>query len=359
LDRLYAYNHAPIDFYFKQSSETFVVKEIPLYEFSNEGEHLVLYVRKKNLSTLELVTALAAFLGIQKKEIGYAGLKDKHALTYQYISLHKKHEAKLETFSHPQIKILEKTYHNNKIRMGHLKGNNFFIRLKKVNPTNALKIDEVLKQLTKYGMPNFFGYQRFGNDGDNHIQGELIAKGEKKERNPKIRKLLISAYQSHLFNLWLSKRLELNRLIESFSVSELETLLNLPKEQLKLMQQQSHPFKLFLGDIIQHYPYGRLFEFDGSLEESARFMAKDVSPTGLLCGKKAKVASGYAREIEKSFDETINADGQRRYAWVFPQEIEGEYKSQEAWYELCFFLPKGSYATVLLEEIAKQEIRNN
>ena len=88
-----------------------------------------------------------------------------------------------------------------------------------------------------------------------------------------------------------------------------------------------------------------------------RFIQKDIAPTGLLCGKRAKHSTLYAREIEKSFDEEINADGQRRYAWVFPDEISGNYKSQEAWYEFNFFLPKGSYATVLLEEIAKKEIK--
>jgi tRNA pseudouridine13 synthase len=119
----------------------FVVEEIPLYEFSGEGEHLVLFVRKKNMSTLELVSAIAKYLKIKNKDIGYAGLKDKHAMTKQYISLHKKHEADLGNFNHENVKILSKTYHNNKIRIGHLQGNRFFIKLKKVNPTSAQKID--------------------------------------------------------------------------------------------------------------------------------------------------------------------------------------------------------------------------
>ncbi len=356
MDRLYALNHTPIDFYFKQSPNDFVVEEIPLYEFSGEGEHLVLYVRKKNLSTFEMVEAIARYLGIQKKEIGYAGLKDKHALTYQYISLHKKHESALDGFEHPQIRFLSKTYHNNKLRTGHLKGNRFFIRVKKVNPTDAKKIQEVLRIIAKEGMPNFFGYQRFGNDGQNHVAGELIAKGKKKERNPKIRKLLISAYQSHLFNLWLSKRIELNRLVDSFATEELEGLLNLPKEEIEQLKKQPHSFKLFSGDLMQHYPHGRLFEYDPTTQDAQRFMNKEVAPTGLLCGKRAKRAGEYAREIEKSFDEEIHADGQRRYAWVFPEDVEGRYKSEEAWFEFNFTLPKGSYATVLLEEIAKKEI---
>jgi len=356
MDRFYSLGHASIDFHFKQTQRDFVVEEIPLYEFSGEGEHLILFVRKKGLSTLELVSTLAKYLHIKNKEIGYAGLKDKHAMTKQYISLHKKHEEALDTFSHENIKILSKTYHNNKIRIGHLKANRFFIRLKKVNPTSAQKIDEALKNIQKFGMPNFFGYQRFGNDGDNHILGEQIAKGEKKERNPKLKQLLISAYQSHLFNLWLSKRLEINMLIQNFEVAELETLLNLPRDEIQRVKKQKHPFKLLLGDMMEHYPYGRLFEYDATQEDDSRFENRDISITGLLCGKKTKIASGFARTIEKDFDTEILADGARRYAWVYPEDVEGRFKQVEAQYELNFTLPKGSYATVLIEEIAKRKI---
>ena len=357
LDRLYALDHAPIDFHFRQNANDFVVKEIPLYEFSGEGEHLVLHVRKKNLSTFEMVGAIARYLGIKQKEIGYAGLKDKHALTYQYISVPKRYEEQMDGFEHPNIKILEKRYHNNKIRMGHLKGNRFFIRVKKVSPTAALKIKEALGKIEAMGMPNFFGYQRFGNDGNNHIAGEKIAKGEKKERNPKLKRLLISAYQSHLFNLWLSKRIEISKLAESFSVHELEPLLNLPRNELEKLKKQRHIFKLLSGDIMQHYPYGRLFEFDGDEEDAKRFVERRIAPTGLLSGKRAKLAGEYAWLIEKEFVDEIAADGQRRYAWVYPEDIEGRFVEEEAWFEFNFSLPKGSYATVLLEEIAKKEIK--
>ncbi len=356
MDRFYSLAHASIDFHFKQSPRDFVVEEIPLYEFSGEGEHLVLFVRKKNLSTPEMIGAIARYLGIKNKEIGYAGLKDKHAMTKQYISLHKKYEEALEGFEHESIKIIAKTYHNNKIRIGHLKANRFYIRLKKVNPTSATKIDEVLKNIERWGMPNFFGYQRFGNDGNNHILGEKLAKGEAKERNPRVKKLLINAYQSHLFNLWLSRRLEINSLVSSFSVEELEDLLNLPNNELALMKKQSHPFKLIKGDVMEHYPYGRLFDFVGESHDLERFNARDVSVTGLLAGKKARHATLDAWLIEKEYDDTINADGARRYAWVYPTDIEGRFNKQEAQYELNFTLPKGSYATVLIEEIAKRKI---
>ncbi len=356
MDRFYSLAHASIDFHFKQTPRDFVVEEIPLYEFSGEGEHLILQVRKKNLSTNEMVGQIARYLGIKNKEIGYAGLKDKNAMTVQYISLHKKHEEALENFNFDGIKILSKTYHNNKLRIGHLKGNRFYIKLKKVNPTSAEKIDEALKNIKKFGMPNFFGYQRFGNDGDNHILGEKLAKGEARERNPRVKRLLINAYQSHLFNLWLSRRLEINTLVNSFKVEEIESLLNMPNEEVKKMKEQKHPFKLISGDVMEHYPHGRLFDFEGEEEDLKRFYERDISPTGLLCGKKVRHATSTARDIEKDYDDEINADGARRYAWVFPTEIEGRFNKQEAQYEMNFTLPKGSYATVLIEEIAKRKI---
>ena len=356
MDRFYSLGHSSIDFRFKQTARDFVVEEIPLYEFSGDGEHLVLFVRKKNLSTSEMIGIFARFLGIKNRDIGYAGLKDKHAMTKQYISIHKQHEEALDKFEHEGIKILSKVYHNNKIRIGHLKANRFYIKLKKVNPTSAIKIDEALKNIAENGMPNYFGYQRFGNDGNNHIDGEKIAKGEKKERNPRIKKLLINAYQSHLFNMWLSRRLEINTLVSSFEATDLESLLNIPLEQIKKLKAQKHPFKVILGDIMEHYPYGRLFDFDGSDEDLERFNSHDISVTGLLCGKKVKMSSDTAGVIEKDYNDTIKADGARRYAWVYPIEVEGRFNQVEAQYELNFTLPKGSYATVLVEELAKKKI---
>ena len=308
------------------------------------------------MTTWDMIAVFAKFINVPAEKIGYAGLKDKHAMTKQYISIHKQHEEALEKFEHEGIKILSRVYHNNKIKIGHLKGNRFYIKLKKVNPTSAIKLDEALKKISNSGMPNYFGYQRFGNDGNNHIDGEKIAKGEKKERNPKIRKLLINSYQSHLFNMWLSRRLEINTLLASFKPSELEALLNMPQETIKKLQEQKHSFKVLEGDIMEHYPHGRLFDFDGSEDDLQRFNDRIISVTGMLCGEKVKMSSNIAGTIEKDFDDTIKADGARRYAWVYPTGVEGRFNQIEAQYELNFTLPKGSYATVLIEELAKKKI---
>lgn len=359
MERQYYLPHSPIEFYFRQSARDFVVDEIPLYPFSGEGEHLVLHVRKKNLSTWQMIDIFSNHFGIKGRDIGYAGLKDKNAQTKQYISLPRKFESVLENFEHEGIKILEKTYHNNKIRVGHLKGNRFFIRLKKVNPTSAVKIHEALKMIKQYGMPNYFGFQRFGIDGENYKKGEAILSGSLKERNKKLAQFYVNSYQSYLFNGWLARRIQISKLVESFDAEQLSSVIDLPQEELNAMKAQKHPFKLIHGDVMMHYPYGKIFHYETG-EEVERFSKRDISITGLLSGKRATRSVGLAEAIEKEYDAISSGiDGARRYGWIFPEAIEGEYKENDAWFELHFTLPKGCYATVLIEEIAKREIQTD
>ena len=201
---LYALAHAPINAYFSKNSDDFVVREIPLYEFSGEGEHLVVEISKKDMTTQEALKALSDFSGVKIREFGYAGLKDKQGMTTQFISMPRKFERNLANFSHDKMKILNSAVHNNKLRIGHLKGNSFFIRLKKVSPTDALKLEQAVKKLDEIGYANYFGYQRFGKFGDNAAGGfEILKHGTlngKKLKNPKMSEFLISAYQSDLFN---------------------------------------------------------------------------------------------------------------------------------------------------------------
>ncbi|MFW5990555.1 MAG: tRNA pseudouridine(13) synthase TruD, partial [Campylobacterales bacterium] len=185
MKRLSLLTHSPIEFYFNQNPKDFVVTEVPLYEFSGEGEHLVLKVAKRGLSTHELLNTLSSSAHIPIKEIGYAGLKDKQAYTIQHISLPKKYEKNLEYLSDENIKILERTLHKNKLKTGHLKGNHFFIRIKKLNPTDATKITSVIDSIRKYGFANYFGYQRFGRDGDNAKEGKIVAQNQRGRVNYK------------------------------------------------------------------------------------------------------------------------------------------------------------------------------
>jgi len=335
-------------FVFNPSPRDFTVEEIPLYAFSGEGEHLILKIRKKELTTWEMLDILSSHLGIKKREIGYAGLKDKHAMTIQYLSVMAVHEEKLLSFSHPQIKILDRVRHNNKIRVGHLKGNRFHLRFKKVLGVQKEMLDSVLDWIKVNGAPNYFGHQRFGMYGDNWQEGEKILSGELKMRDRKKREFLVSAYQSYLFNNWLSRRIEICKLLEDFSEAETERLLDLPSGTLEGSKKQKPFFKILEGDLLMHYPHGRIFYAEKPLEESERLEIRDLSVTGLLPGKKVKLAEGKARAAEAGFDQEMREGGARRYAWIFPTEIQGKYIPERAHYELAFFLPKGCYATTIV-----------
>ena len=337
------------EFVFNSSARDFTVEEIPLYEFTGEGEHLVLQVRKKEMTTWEMLDAISNHVGIRRRDMGYAGLKDKYAMTMQYISIPAIHEEKLKAFSHDKIKILSTVRHNNKIRVGHLKGNLFKIRLKKVLGVQKDKLDSVLKWIKNNGVPNYFGNQRFGNDGDNWMDGKRLIEGTLKIRDRKTREFLMGSYQSYLFNNWLSKRMELNLLLEKFSESETEQVLNLPKGSLKGTKSQSNFFKLVEGDTMMHYPYGRVFHVEDLEEEARRFETKDIAPVGLLPGKKTKLSTSTAGILEAPYVEEINLNGARRYAWVQVTDIAKTYVEEKAHYELSFVLPKGSYATNVLD----------
>jgi len=351
MKKQYYLNHSNIDIYFKQSKDDFVVTEIPLYEFSGEGEHLILKLRKKDLTTWDMLQILSDYAGIKTRDIGYAGLKDKNAMTIQYISVNRKYEEVLDRFEHPGIKILEKTYHNNKIRIGHLKGNHFFIRLKRVQPLHKMKLELALKEISTSGMPNYFGSQRFGLYGDNYKKGEALIAGTLKVRDRKLRQMYINAYQSYLFNGWLSKRIEISKIIDNFKATEISDKLNLSVETIKAIQKQKHPLKVLKGDIFSHYPYGKIFYIENLEEESEKFFNHDRVPTGLLSGKKMKLAIDDALQFEEEFVKETKENGSRRFAWVFPSQISSEYKEEKAWFELNFELPKGSYATELLSEL--------
>ena len=339
-------SHTPLEFHFNKNSDNFFVEEIPLYPFDHTGEWLMLKVRKKNISTPEMIKIFSNYLNISPNSIGYAGLKDKDGLTIQWISIPRKYRNEINQFSDKKVKILEQDLHRNKLKIGHLKGNRFFVRLKKVTPTTAKILFSLIKDIKQYGMPNFFGEQRFGKYGNNFEEGKKIIEGEKFVKNKRLNKFLISAYQSKLFNDWLKERIKLSNIFE-LKENELITL-GYEKELIKFVKSQKHPFKLLPGDVMTHYPHGKLFYLE-SIGDTRRFYNKDISITGLMPGKKALRAKDFARKIEEKYDELIPAKGDRRIAWIFPEFLELNYNKDRAWFEMSFILPKGAYATVLIK----------
>ena len=168
-------------------------------------------------------------------------------------------------------------------------------------------------------------------------------------RDRKTKEFLMGSYQSYLFNHWLSKRMELNLLLEKFTEAETEQVMNLPEGSLKGTKTQPNFFKLVEGDVMMHYPYGRLFNVENLEEEAKRFSDKDIAPAGLLPGKKTKLAQSTAGLIEAPFTQEIPLNGARRYAWIQVTEITKNYVEEKAHYELSFVLPKGCYATNVLD----------
>ena len=355
MNNLSLYEHSAINVLFNKNHNTFIVTEIPLYDFSNEGNHLILRLTKKNLTTWDAINKISNYTGIPKNEIGYAGLKDKDAYTSQLISIPKDRENSLEGLEIENLKIEKKEYHNNKIRVGHLKGNKFVITLKKVFPNDVQKINNIISLIKIDGIPNYFGEQRFGSDGENFKEGEEILKGLKKVRDKKKRIFLMNAYQSHMFNKWLNKRVEFSKLVDNFEINEIVKATKLNKEIVKNLKKQTNKFKLLHGDVLSHYPYGKLFECEDMVSEEGRFKEHDITVTGLLPGKKATLASSHAQEIEEQmYGENIileKLNGARRFAVIFPEDLETRYNKDEKHLKVSFTLPKGSYATVFLSEL--------
>ena len=326
--RVYPLNDKTLNFKFLQNEEDFIVEEQPI-EFSNSGNFVVLEIKKQNCDTWELIDRLSKFLGIFSNEIGYAGLKDKRATTTQYITIPKKYSKELKNFKSKKIEIKEICLHNKKLNIGDLEGNRFKINLHEVGKTDIFQIEKIIKLISKFGMPNYFGYQRFGKDvKDNLEKAKELLFGEAKMKDRKVEKMLMSAYQSTFFNAWLVERLKL----------------------------ENSNFKLLNGDIFYDIKNDKFFTPKSINEKILKdFKEQLITPTGLLPGRDVFKARDDALKIEQRYDDSaISEKGYRREAIVFPKNIICKYDMKKNICTLDFVLPKGSYATVLVEFLANR-----
>lgn len=271
-------------------------------------------IEKKGLSTWDLITIFKRELGDVK--IGYAGLKDKYATTIQYISLHKNFSKSLKRFKHPSIKIVSTTLHDRPINMGDLIGNRFIMRVH--NVSDFQKLQELAYWTAKHGMPNYFGHQRFGREGLQ--KAKTFVEEDYFTKDKKMQKFLLFIYQSDLFNRWLDER----------------------------VRKSSNGFRLLSGEV---YRKGKkFFVSDTILQEP--FLQKEIVPTGLLPGNRVLRAKGEAKVIERKYDALLPLRGERRDAIVYPKILD--IKREWDGVLLEFTLPKGSYATIFLENLAKK-----
>jgi tRNA pseudouridine13 synthase len=359
MNKTYAYNHKPISFNFAQTTERFFVEEIPLFKFADKGANLILKIKKSDMSTFKLITVIAKATQLEQCDIGYAGLKDKNATTIQYISIPKNYEKDvIKNLTTEKIEIVDKWYSKFPIKVGQLKGNRFSIVLNEVTPEAKEEIEKVAQKITEQGIPNYYGYQRFGEDSRSYMQGKEIAHSGKKLKGAK-EKLLVSAYQSHLFNRWLSERINISKTINSNQPKDAAKIMDYPLELVKELAKQPQFFKLFIGDDMQDYPFGKSYYLQNFKRATKAFLAQKSSPTGLLIGFKVKRAMADARHLEEPYDddELYALKGDRRYAWIFPKELSFLYRVEKQQLTINFYLPKGAYATTFLEEIAKKSLK--
>ncbi len=162
----------------KQRPEDFLVEELPLYEACGSGEHLYMFVEKRQQTTSDVVRRLAKLFGVKRSDIGYAGLKDKHAVTRQHFSVYlpdpANDEKLLGRFEFLPFNLLWSRRHTNKLRRGHLKGNRFVIHVRQVDASAAVTAQTTLDRLMALGVPNYVGHQRFGYRQNNHVLGRLL-----------------------------------------------------------------------------------------------------------------------------------------------------------------------------------------
>ena len=327
---------APAGGLFKAVPEDFEVDELPAYEPSAEqgsDEHLFLWVEKRGRSTPEVAKLIARHAGAQERDVSWAGLKDRQGITRQYLSLPSKFEAKLAGFEAPGVTILRSARHRNKLKAGHLRGNRFTLVVRDVNDLGAAKAS--LEKLQVMGIPNFFGDQRFGRDGDNAAKGKAILLAGGKHRDRFERKLFLSAYQSALFNEVLTKRIE----ARTFAMA-------------------------LAGDVLKKHESNGEFICAEPAVDQPRLDAFEVSATGPIFGPSMRAAELLPGEIEASVlaaqgvsTATFDAGGRetqgtRRFFRVPLAALEIEELTERS-LRLRFELPAGAYATVLLREVLK------
>lgn len=316
----------------RQELTDFEVEEVPLYKAQGSGSHAYAFVEKRGLTTRDLVTALMA-ADVAEKSIGVAGLKDKYAVTRQWLSVPQRDADKLEVLANlDDVDVLERSRHKNKLAIGHLAGNRFRVRVRNPEPDALVKAENVIERLRTVGVPNYFGPQRFGRGGTNAIDGYKYIKGEWVPGGQRLKRFFVSALQSLVFNYLLNERVE-DGIFDD----------------------------LILGDWAKKHDTGGVFRVDDKAE-GARAKSFAVSATLPLYGKKVKLSEAEAGERELGglehyqlrWLDFTSRKGDRRLT-RFPL-TDTELIPQDDGYTLSFFLPKGAFATSLLREVMKVDV---
>ncbi len=332
-DLPWAHGGPPLIARLRARPEDFVVEEILGYAADGEGEHALLVVEKRGHETQWVARELARFADISPVGIGFAGLKDRHAVTRQAFSVHLAGRAEPDwsAFPHEGVRILSSQRHRRKLKRGALAGNRFTLGLRQVEGDRE-RGERVLAALRDRGVPNYFGEQRFGRGGANVERARAMFAGKRVDK--RVRSMLLSAARSELFNRVLAGRVE-------------DGCWDTPLE----------------GEIWALAGSRSWFgpePFDDTL--AARLAAGDIHPSGPLWGRGETPASGDAGTRERAVAAAApdlvaglvaaGMDQERRALRLLPQQLEWDWRD-ESTLELRFALPSGSYATVVVRELAR------
>ncbi len=303
----------------RDSPDDFEVEELPAYLPCGEGDHVYAWIEKRDRTTVQVVDAMARALDISPRDIGTAGLKDKRAVTRQQVSLPPPVTPEaVEALAIDGARVLSVSRHGNKLRTGHLHGNRFRLRVRGATADAAERAGAIMAALGRApGSPNWYGEQRFGNRGDNHVLGRALVLGERVPGRPprgRQKRLLISAFQSHLFNDYLRRRVD-----DGLYAAEVE------------------------GDLMRRgVPTGPMFGHkmpcpaDGTAAAARERAILDDAGIDLDAFRRVgKLAEGTRRPIAVDLGETAVRD------------LGGGD------YEVQFDLPAGAYATAVMRELVK------
>ncbi len=308
----------------------FIVEEVLGFEPSGQGEHLFLVIEKRGANTVWVAQQLARWAGVAEHAVGYAGLKDRHALTRQAFTVHLpgREPPALETLVVEGVRVRSRPRHQRKWPRGALRGNRFALTLREVAGERDA-IEARLARIAARGVPNAFGEQRFGRDGGNLAAARAMFAGRRVSREK--RSILLSAARSVLFNRILDERVRCDA------------------------WDRALPGDVFMLDG-SHSVFGPEPVDDALV---ARIAAFDVHPTAALWGAGEPRSADAARVIEEAIAaaDAELAEGlaraglkQERRALRLPvRELEWRFEADAL--VLSFFLPAGSYATAVLDAL--------
>ena len=323
----------------RSTPDDFCVEERPLYLPCGEGEHLYIRVKKRGLSTPDLVLRLASQLHVKAQTVGVAGLKDAQAVTTQMLSLQGvKAETVAAVPTDERLLTLEVLgRHRNRLRKGHHAGNQFRLVIRDVRERSEDDLQQLFDELLRRGVPNYFGPQRQGRSGTNFQLGaELLQDATRRNKMPRNKRIwFMNAYQSHVFNRIVAKRIE--------SID-----------------------RVFLGDWAMKSENGACFPVEQPEVEQPRADRFEISPTGPLFGSRAPWATGVPGDIERAVAAELGTTpellskagaecgfrGERRALRVCLNDLSWSLEGTVL--TLGFWLPPGSYATSVLREVVKK-----